>query len=47
MELTATDKQKKRERERESNTWTTKICAMGWAVAVKHETSMHIDTPHV
>ena len=33
---------KKRERER---AWTTKIIAMGWAV--KHETSKHIDTPHV
>ena len=41
-------KKKKRERERErerERAWTTKMIAMGWAV--KHETSKHIDTPHV
>ena len=37
--------QKNNERQRESSTWTTIIFAMGWAV--KHETSNHIDTPHV
>ena len=48
MELTAIDKTKKGERERERESMDNKdgwMIAMGWAV--KHETSKHIDTPHV